>query len=109
LAVFDAFLSVYQIMILSLYDTFLCAKIEICEMINRVERRLLSQKILHHHFVLNACEVQRFRRLSCFDTRASTCEGCTRFLPSLAPSTDNPWSVVSAPEIGDIPAVLSVS
>ena len=30
-------------------------------------------------------------------------------LPSLAPSTDNPWNAVSTPEIGDIPAVLSVS
>ena len=45
---------------------------------------------LLHQFVLNACEVQRFRRLSCFGTRASTCGGCAVFLPSLAPSTDNP-------------------
>ena len=62
-----------------------------------------------HQFALNACEVQRFRRLSYFGTRASMCEGCTGFLPSLASSTDNPWSAVSASEIGDIPAVLSVS
>ena len=64
---------------------------------------------MHHHFVLNACEVQRFRRLSCFAETASNCVGCAGFLPSLAPSTDNPWSAVSALEIGDIPAVLSVS
>ena len=62
-----------------------------------------------HHFVLNACEVQRFRRLSCFGTRDSMCGGCAGIPPSLAPSTDNQWSAVSALEIGDIPAVLSVS
>ena len=44
----------------------------------------------HHQFVLNACEVQRFRRLSCFDARATTCEGCAGFPPTLAPSTDTP-------------------
>ena len=43
-----------------------------------------------HQFVLNACEVQRFRRLSCFDARATTCEGCAGFPPTLAPSTDTP-------------------
>ena len=62
-----------------------------------------------HHFVLNACEVQRFHRLSCFGTRDTTCESCAGFLPSLASSTENPWSVVSAPEIGSSSPVLSVS
>ena len=42
----------------------------------------------HHQFVLNACEVQRFRRLSCFGTRASTFEGCASFPPSLAQAED---------------------
>ena len=41
-----------------------------------------------HQFVLNACEVQRFRRLSCFGSRASNCEGCASFPPSLAQAED---------------------
>ena len=74
----------------------------------KLDNRKFSRRA-HHQFVLNACEVQRFRRLSCFGAKASTCGGCAVFPPSLAPSTDNLWNAVSAPEIGSSSPVLSVS